>query len=254
VAAADLQNLELPSCELADGGAALVKFVRDGRGPRGLCLDRSQFVSPERFISFINALRGNTYLQRLDLSNICSGEGSSQALAGALLKNHGLVHFGLYMYEMDGWNEIMAAISTHPILRTLNFRFNRNSSADNKRARTKSVADMLLVNKRVDKIHFYSNTFDRDDWDAFVTPRLDSNLYREYFVAIQKIQDPSTRAANVARALARVKKKPWLVLMVLSQNHDVACSYLSVSRDDSVSVPSRQRRSSPSDNDQGTHG
>jgi hypothetical protein len=38
VAAADLQNLELHSCELVDGGVTLVESIKDGRGPRGLSL------------------------------------------------------------------------------------------------------------------------------------------------------------------------------------------------------------------------
>jgi hypothetical protein len=251
LAAADLQNLTLYG-ELLDGGAALVESVREGRGPRGLRLGQGQFDSPERLMSFINALRGNTYLERLDLSGSGSGDDSSQALASALLENQGLFHFGVNECRLDGrcWSELMAAISTHPTLRTLNFQCTRDFSEDNKRDRTKAVADMLLVNTRVDRIHFDSVTFDRDDWNAFVTPRLDCNLHREWFVAIQKIQDPSTRAAVVARALARVERKPWLVWMVLSQSHDIVCSYL---RDDSILVPSHKRRRSPSDDDQGTH-
>jgi hypothetical protein len=263
LAAADLQHLELPLCELADGGAALVESVKNGRGPRGLRLARRQFDSAERFLFFINALRGNTYLERLELLGIYICEGSPQALAGALLENKGLVHFSLELCRcrLDGpcWSELMGAISTHPTLRTLMFRGINNfdegaSSLSTKRARTKSVADMLLVNKRVDRIHFDSDTFDRDDWNLFVAPMLDWNLYRDWFVAIQKIQDLSTRAAVVARALAHVESKPLLVWMVLSQNDDVVCSYLpNEARADSVSVPSRKRRRSPSDDDVGTH-
>jgi hypothetical protein len=79
----------------------------------------------------------------------------------ALLENRGLVHFGLDHCSLDNhcWSELMAVISTHPTLRSLCFR---GGSGDRKRARTKSVADMLLVNKRVDRIHFDSDTFDRD--------------------------------------------------------------------------------------------
>jgi hypothetical protein len=35
LAAAELHNLELASCDLADGGAALVEPIREGRGPKG---------------------------------------------------------------------------------------------------------------------------------------------------------------------------------------------------------------------------
>jgi hypothetical protein len=233
LAATDLRNLELSACGLADGGAALVESVREGRGPRGIRLGRSDaFDSPERCISFINALRGNTYLERLDLSDIFSADGS-QAFARALLENKGLIHFGLNRCTLDGhcWSELMAAISTHLTLRTLNFRGIHDvdylsPSSSTKRERTKSVADMLLFNKHIDEIPFDSDTFDCNAWNAFVAPRLDCNLYREWFVAIQKIQDPSTRTAVVARALARVERKPWLLWMILSQNHDIVCSYL----------------------------
>jgi hypothetical protein len=230
MAVADLQNIEFHSCLLADGGAALVDSVRAGRGPRGLRLGRLLFDSAERFLSFINALRGNTYLERL---GVYYGEDSPQALASALLDNKGLVHFRLDQCGLDGrcWNELMAAISTHPTLRTLQFRGiysveGRGSSSSEKRARTKAVADMLLVNKHVDEIPFCSDmSFGCDDWNALVDPILECNLYRKRFVAIQKIQEPSVRAAVVAQALARVEKKPSLVWMVLSHIHDIVCSY-----------------------------
>jgi hypothetical protein len=254
LAAADLQNLELHSCgELLDGGAALVESVSEGRGPRELCLERQLFDSPERFLFFINALRGNTYLERLDLSKICPRDGSSQALASALLENQGLVHFGLDGCEMEGWNEIMAAISTHPTLRTLNFRGiydvdYLSPSSFTKRDRTKAVANMLVVNKHIDEIPFCcEEAFDRDDWDAFVVPRVEYNLYRKRLSPIPKIKALPTRAAVVGRALARVESKPSLVWMLLSQNHDVICSYLmNEARDVSASVPSRKRSRSPS--------
>ncbi len=119
--------------------------------------------------------------------------------------------------------------SEHPTHRTLDFREIANGVPS-------SVADMLRVNKRVDRIHFYPDTSDRNCWNAFIVPIIDCKC----LVAIEKIQDPSTRAAVVALALARVERKPWLVWMVLSQNHDVVYSYLGEARDDSsVSVPSR---------------
>jgi hypothetical protein len=264
LAAADLQNLELPVCQLVDGGAALVESVREGRGPRELTIGRQSFDSPKRFVSFINALRGNTYLQRLDLSTLSSGDGSPQALASSLLENKGLVHFGLDRCDLGDhcWSELMAATSMHPTLRALNFRGIRNvdglPSSLSKRDRTKAIANMLLVNKHIDEIPFCCTigSFDREDWDALVAPRVECNLYRKRFVTIPKIQDPSTRAAVVARALARVERNPSLIWMVLSQSHDVVCSYLL--NEDVTSRPrfrlaSCKRSRSPSDDDQGAH-
>jgi hypothetical protein len=107
VAEAELQYLNLSSCELGDGGASLVESVRVGlRGPRGLGLglgrtglgdnDWCPFDSSERFVSFLNALRGNAYLERLDLSRFdLREEGILAALAAAFSENKGLVHLGL---------------------------------------------------------------------------------------------------------------------------------------------------------------
>jgi hypothetical protein len=264
LAAADLRNLELSSsCWSVDGGAALVESVREGRGPRGLTIGRQLFDSPERFISFINALRGNTYLQRLDLSNIASGEGSPQALAGALLENRELIHFGLDRCRFNGhcWSELMAAISTHPTLRTLNFRgiHNRDdrvySNSSEKRDRTNAIENMLLVNKHIDEIPFCCEvSFDRNDWDALVAPRVECNLHRKRLSPIPKIKTLSTRAAVVGRALVRVEKKPSLIWMVISQNYDVICNYLlNEARNVSASVPSRRRSRSPSADARSAH-
>jgi hypothetical protein len=242
LAAADLQNLELLSHELPDGGAAFVESVSHGRGPRGLTIGRTLFDYAERFLSFINALRGNTHLERLDLSGIASRDDvEAQALASALLENKGLIHFGLDQCRFNGpcWMEFMTAISTHSTLRTLNFRYiydtnGISTSSSEKRDRTMTMANMLLVNKHIDEIPSCCEfSFDRDDWNALVVPRVVCNLYRKRFVTIAKIQDPSTRAAVVARALARVERKPWLLWILLSQSHDVVCSYLGEARDDS---------------------
>jgi hypothetical protein len=145
----------------------------------------------------------------------------------------------------------MAAISTHRTLRTLTFP--RIYDADGEscfkiRQRTKAIADMLLVNKHIDAIPFFCDVAVlREDWNALVAPRVECNLYRKRFLIIPKIKELPTRAAVVGRALARVEKNPSLVWMVLSQNHDIICSYLlNKARDDSASVPSRKRSRSPS--------
>jgi hypothetical protein len=91
---------------------------------------------------------------------------------------------------------------------------------------TKAVADMLSVNERVEVITFDDDTFDQDDWDTIVSPRLECNKYRKRFPSIQKIGEASTRASVLASALANFASKPHLVLMLLNQNHDVVSSYL----------------------------
>jgi hypothetical protein len=90
---------------------------------------------------------------------------------------------------------------------------------------------MLSVNKRSEVVPFYSYSFDKDDWDAFVVPRLECNKYRKLFPLIQTIEEASTRAAVLARALATFSSKLHLVWMLLSQNHDVVSSYLDSTHD-----------------------
>jgi hypothetical protein len=87
-----------------DGGVALVESFRAGRGPKGLGLkgeggdDYSLFDSSERFASFMDALRSDSHLERLDLSCFdVREEGIFDALAAALLEIEGLAHLGLYI-------------------------------------------------------------------------------------------------------------------------------------------------------------
>jgi hypothetical protein len=65
--AAEIPDLDIIGSTLEDGGAALIESVSKGRGPKGLSISRALFDSTERVISFFNALRGNTYLERLEL-------------------------------------------------------------------------------------------------------------------------------------------------------------------------------------------
>jgi hypothetical protein len=104
---------------------------------------------------------------------------------------------------------------------------------------------MLSVNERVAVMSFYDDTFDQGDWDAFVVPRLECNKYRKRFTAIQTIGEASTRAAVLARALAKFASKPHLVWMLLDQNHDIVSSYLDSARDRN-SIPLGKRSRSPS--------
>jgi hypothetical protein len=204
------------------------------------------------FISFLNALEGNSYVERLDLSNIHVHDGIHQALVTALRKNQGLTHFGPQWCGLDGryWSELMEAISMHSSLRTLNFFSILDedgftspfsildeagfTSPSVQRDRTKAVAVMLLKNQQIDEIPIDRFTFDQVLWNMLVAPRVECNLYRKRFAPLQTTQEPSIRAAVVARTLARVARKPWLTWMVVSQNRDVLCNYMdeNLSRDD----------------------
>jgi hypothetical protein len=252
VVTAEIPYLDLFGSELEDGGAELVESVSMGRGPKGLSIGWEQFDSPERAISFCNALRGNTYLERLGI--LCSEDfrgDTPQGLAPALRENKGLTNLifdGWCSFDNRSWSELMAAISVHPSLRMLKFEDILDANGDEPtlimtRDRTNAVADMLKVNKQVDEMPFDDSTFDCYIWDKVVFPRLECNLYRKRLPALQKIQVPSTRAAIVTMALSSVASKPSLLWMILSQNADVLCSYLAdfLTRNYALTVLSRKR-------------
>jgi hypothetical protein len=102
----------------------------------------------------------------------------------------------------------------------------------------RQVADMLLVNERVVEMNFHDRTFHKGDWDAYIAPRLECNLYRKRYPSIQKIGMASTRAAVLARALAKFASKPHLVLMLLNQSHDIVSSFPDsvLKHDDQLSI------------------
>jgi hypothetical protein len=255
VATAHVRRLVLNSCKLEDEGAALVESVRQGRGPKEFGFHGNPFGSIVSFVAFMNALRGNTYLERLRLPKIDNRQ-ETRALAIALHENKGLVHLAVRFYALDDSDrtELLEVISLHPSLRSLNLKIDHTYIRYLKKQRecTKAVADMLSVNDRVDVMSYDSNTFHKSDWDAFVAPRIDCNLYRKRFLSILKIEEASTRASVLARALAKFSSKPHLVWMLLNQNRDVVSNYLDSSHDP-VSIPLRKRSPSPSLDDRSAH-
>jgi hypothetical protein len=93
VAGAEINYLYLEDCEFEgdeEAAQVLVDNVRAERGPKCLTLKGEPFYSsPERLGEFINALRGNTYLERLNLGSLLVSNGSFQALVAALPENRG---------------------------------------------------------------------------------------------------------------------------------------------------------------------
>jgi hypothetical protein len=246
VATAGVRCLTVEYLDLEDGGAALVEAVKQGRGPQELFfIDGDPFDSPERLVTFVSILRGKTNLERLELPLIGDRQ-VKQVLVDALHENEGLVHLKVkYIRLLDDSDIIvlLESISLHPSLRSLDLTmWNSDTDLMKLREATKAVADMLSINERIDVMSFDDDTFDKDDWDAFVAPRLECNLYRERFLSIQKIGEASTRAAVLASALGFFFRKPHLVWMLLNQNHDILSSYLDSAHDQ---VSSRKRSRSP---------
>jgi hypothetical protein len=267
VATAQVRYLTVESCDLEDGGAALVESVRQGRGPKELCFRGNPFHSSESLSTFMNALRGNEHLERLHLISMTDQVTqahivqalAAQALAAVLHENKGLVHLTVYFpaLEDSGLTELLKAVSLHPSLSSLDVKMLPSIHYDLQKHKefTKAVADMLSVNKRVEVMNFDYDTFDKDDWDAYVAPRLECNLYRKWLPSIQKIAEASTRAAVLARALAKFAGKPHLVWMLLNQSLDIVSSFpdSALTRADHISIPSRKRSRSPSSDEISAH-
>jgi hypothetical protein len=203
-------NLGFYGCKFEDGGAAFLEASCGG--PTKLSI-KYELPFDEGNLALFSKQRN---LECLTLEEICFRDGSC-------------------------WIELMEAISTLPSLHTLHFgrilddeRYMRSSATWD---RTMAFAGMVSVNKHVDKIIFDSSTFNPTLVVEVVSPILECNLYRKRFAALsQKIELPSSRAAVVARALAHVAKKPSLLWMALSQNHDILCSYLDEASTDAVTV------------------
>jgi hypothetical protein len=244
VATADVRCLTFGECELEDGGAALVESVRQGRGPKELCFDCDPFDSPERLVTFVNALCGNTNLERLELPLIEDRQ-ITHALVAALRENKGLVHLEVCFrwFNKSDWTDLLESISLHASLCSLHLilQHSLHISLEKPLEATKAVADMLTVNERIEVMSFDDDTFDKDNWDAFVVPKLECNKYRKRFPSIQTIEEASTRAAVLARALAKFASQPHLVLMLLNQNHDILISSFLDSAQDLNSMHSRKR-------------
>jgi hypothetical protein len=255
VAEAQVQHLVLQYCKIdGDGGASLVESIREGRGPKGLDLytsrnyenDWHQFDSSERFTSFLNALRGNSYLERLVLSEFdFRQEGILDALAAALFENKGLIHLGLRFCHFDesGFCKVLRAISTHSSLCTLDLT-NIDHDMDVTEA-SEEVAKVLSVNSQLEEIRMNNDVHDSSAWAALVTPRLECNVYRKRFAAIQEIRPLSTRAAVLTSALAHVSNRPSPAYMLLRLNGDILSSY-PLWVESQIATSSEKRSRSPS--------
>jgi hypothetical protein len=234
VAEAEVQYLELDNCRLSDGGASLVESIREGRGPKGLGVTKSgsgPFDSSERFASFLDALRNNSNLERLDLSRFDFREDAILGgLAAALFENKGLFHLGLpgcRWLNTSCFCKVLRAISTHPSLCTVDLAYT-SIDMDATEA-TKAVAEMLSVNEQLEEIRIEDRirySFDSSVRVKLVIPRLEYNIYRKRFRAVQEIRVPSTRAAVLASALAHVSSKPSPVFMLFRENVDILSIYL----------------------------
>jgi hypothetical protein len=123
VVVAEIDYLNLECCQFEDEEAVqiLVDNFRAERGQKGLSLYLNPFDFLEMLTTFVNALRGNTYLEQLDLECLDINNCSFQALVSALPENRELTHLGLQYCTVDDrcWVKLVGAIAEHPSLRTL---------------------------------------------------------------------------------------------------------------------------------------
>jgi hypothetical protein len=64
----------------------------------------------------MNALRGNTYIARLDFAHLWVSLEELEALAATWSENRGLTHLGLRYCTVDDhcWDTLTGAIAEHP--------------------------------------------------------------------------------------------------------------------------------------------
>jgi hypothetical protein len=120
----------------------------------------------------MNALRGNTYLKRLDFGFLDVRTGTFQALVTALHENRELAHHGLTSCTVDDvcWDNLMGAIAEHPSLRTLSFRIIDDANGDwilDRHDPIHALAGMLAENKQIDDIQVETCS-DRGLWNEVV--------------------------------------------------------------------------------------
>jgi hypothetical protein len=170
-------------CEFEDEEAVLavlVDSVRVEEGSKGLSLQGHSFDSSEKFGDFMNALRGNTYLERLDhIGNLHVRYGSFQALVAVLPENRGLTHLGLTGCTVNAqWrDQLMGATAEHPSLQTFSFEevCDENEGLFLERHEPiHALAGILAENEQVDEIEV-ADPFDRVAWNAVAVPSLEIN-------------------------------------------------------------------------------
>lgn len=228
-----LRHLELRHVKLADGGACLIKSVKEDIGPRGLALlsplyiARRIFRKPYHWSTFFEHLRGNQNLECLVLDGNTLQQVDWWAMATSLNENVGLkqlrISYGLYITG-ECWTELMSSIAIHPRLERLFFEIIVASPGWNDSMsilhRTKSLAELVRNNRRIHDIG-YSYSFDRQAWEEQVTPELEHNRFIRRFSDLQQVHCQARRASLFGASMNVASKDPKLLWLALSMNQDV---------------------------------
>lgn len=241
---ATVQELVLTDCRFADCGANLIDAIGKGSGPRAICIstnlrDRSfPFESPTQCIHFADSLKNkNCQLTRLYVNNVTFRHISPHAdhdvltnLAEALRENRSIVQLTLRNIIPDTvvFSQLTAALAYHPGIQELHLAVQsycpsipvHESIEQDKMMRTKFILDLLTINPNIEIVIFDRETYHLDYWETYVAPRLEHNIYRKRFRALQNsIALERGREALIPQIWKRIQHNPSLVYTLLMENY-----------------------------------
>jgi hypothetical protein len=221
-------KVKLSSCELADSEIcrnAFVECLQNNTGPTEL-----HFLKID-YTLLIDALRGNTRVNSLHLGLERDEDQTGQGeLFRALAGNRGLVEVSMAGCIIDNgnWAVLCESLQGHPTLTSLFVGFtcpwniigNRvDLSEEEKRDRSRMVAEMIRENTILHTIDFREDERDEQIYTEAIRPHLVTNRYRPRVLAVTtETRDRQIREKVLGRALYSVRSDPNLVWMFLSNN------------------------------------
>jgi hypothetical protein len=222
-------KLELSNCELVHNVGcrkAFVECLQNNRGPTQIS------VCDIHHRVLANALRHNTRVTSICLwyeryeDQIGQGE-----LFGALASNRGLVEVRMAWCSINNknWAILCESLQRHPTLTSLSLAYTCplnstgigtrvNLSTEQKRERTRMVAEVMQENTILQTINLREDERDEQVYKEAILPHLLANRYRPRVLAVTETHDREIREKLLARALHTVGSNPNLVWMFLSKN------------------------------------
>jgi hypothetical protein len=236
------RELILCECSLSDDTGsrdAFVECLQRDRGPTELI----RCVLGFRILA--DALSGNSRVVRLearcDVSVLeATGEWAVEGpdnvmFFRAVANMRGLVELDLasQCISSDSLAILCESLQVHSTLTILNLKNTvpRSStggrtggraqlSNEQKRDRARMLAKLLQTNTVLHTIRTWYGEFDDQICTESIQPCLETNLYKPRVLAVKKTNERPFREKVLGRALSRVRSKPNLVWMFLSQNVD----------------------------------
>lgn len=245
IAATNIDHLHVDISRMEDRGAALMKAIRDGYGPRSLSLWNERFGRMEQWSQIFEPLRSRQcQLQRFELGRLPGDAQTTvlRALATALQDNTSLQELVIANVSLspDAFGELLQVLALHPTLRALNVTMKQGvHPTRNHRQCTRAVAQLLSINPRIDAVAYHESTYEALAWKELVQPRLEHNRDRRRSLALQQMSSNAedddddnnnsiSRAALLGTAVSMSKQSPSRVWLMLSFNQDVVASQLAL--------------------------